>query len=139
MLRRICLGLLFAVLASPAFANTVSIVVHLSTQTMTVSVDGSTQYVWPVSSGKKGFRTPQGKYQPQRMYKSYFSRKYDGAPMPYSIFFYGGYAIHGTNHVKALGTPASHGCVRLDTANAKALFALVQHYGGSKTQIHILS
>jgi lipoprotein-anchoring transpeptidase ErfK/SrfK len=64
------------------------------------------------------------------MYKRYFSKKYNGSPMPYSIFFRGGYAVHGTNAVSQLGRPASHGCVRLRTKNAARLYSLVKRHGG---------
>jgi lipoprotein-anchoring transpeptidase ErfK/SrfK len=70
--------------------------------------------------------------------RMWYSRKYDNAPMPYSIFFKGGYAIHGTNYVKRLGQPASHGCVRLHTANARELYELVQAYGKKSTRIRIV-
>ena len=48
--------------------------------------------------------------------------------MPYSIFFDGGYAIHGSYEIKHLGRPASHGCVRLHPENAALLFALVKEH-----------
>ena len=139
MLRRLLLVVVFAVFASPAFAASVSIVVDLSNQSMSVSVNGVTQYNWDVSTGKKGYRTPTGSYSPTRMHKEYYSKKYDNAPMPYSIFFYGGYAIHGTTYVNQLGAPASHGCVRLLTANAKTLYALVKEYGAGNTSIRVKS
>ena len=47
------------------------------------------------------------------MARSWFSTRYYGSPMPYSIFFHKGYAIHGTNYISRLGGPASHGCVRM--------------------------
>jgi lipoprotein-anchoring transpeptidase ErfK/SrfK len=61
----------------------------------------------------------------------WYSRKYDMSPMPNSIFFLGGYAIHGTGYVNGLGRPASHGCVRLAPGNAAALFNLVRGRMGS--------
>ena len=78
-----------------------------------------------ISSGRKGFRSPNGVYRPTRLEKNWYSRKYGGA-MPHSVFFRGGYAIHGTTAVGALGRPASHGCIRLHPANAAKLFALTQ-------------
>lgn len=125
------------VLVAPAAAAEIDIVVDVSQQTMTVTVDGVREYQWDVSTGKKGYRTPQGSYQPTRMHREYYSRKYDNAPMPYSIFFRGGYAIHGTSHVSALGSPASHGCVRLQTSNAKLLYSLVREHGRDNTSIRI--
>ncbi len=111
--------------------------IDLSQQTMQVYVNGMRKYSWPVSTARSGYRTPTGSYRPTRMHKTYFSKKYHGSPMPYSIFFYGGYAIHGTNAVSSLGRPASHGCVRLHPTNAAALFGLVQRHGARNTQIVI--
>ena len=53
--------------------------------------------------------------------------------MPHAIFFYYGFAIHGTNQVRHLGSPASHGCVRLAPQNATKLFNLMRAEGGTKT------
>lgn len=111
--------------------------INLSKQRMEVTVDGVPRYSWPISTARRGYRTPVGSYRPQRMYRRYFSRKYDNAPMPYSIFFNGGYAIHGTTDLKRLGRPASHGCVRLHPSNAATLFALVNDYGRANTRIVI--
>lgn len=109
--------------------------INLSKQRMEVWVDGVRRYSWPVSTARKGYRTPVGTYQPGRMHKRYFSRKYDNAPMPYAIFFHKGWAIHGTNDLRRLGRPASHGCVRLHPNNARALFALVSEHGRANTRI----
>ena len=68
-------------------------------------------------------------FHPQRLYAMVHSAKYNNAPMPHSIFFLPMYAIHGTNAVGALGSPASHGCIRLSPANAATLFAMVQAQG----------
>ncbi|PZQ83372.1 MAG: hypothetical protein DI549_08480 [Ancylobacter novellus] len=132
-------GLAFLALALPATARAEALVakVDLSTQQMEIWVDGWRQHSWPVSTARKGYRTPVGTYQPQRMHRRYFSRKYDNAPMPYAIFFNGGYAIHGTKDVKRLGRPASHGCVRLSPANAATLFTLVSEFGPANTRIVI--
>ncbi|WP_425532001.1 L,D-transpeptidase [Ancylobacter koreensis] len=109
--------------------------ISLSKQRMEVIVDGQTRYSWPVSTARKGYRTPTGSYGVERMHRRYFSRKYDNAPMPYAIFFHRGWAIHGTGDLRRLGRPASHGCVRLHPNNAAALFALVKDYGRDNTRI----
>lgn len=109
--------------------------IQLSTQTMTVIRHGRVIHTWPVSTARKGYVTPQGTWRPIRLHKMWRSRKYDNAPMPYSVFYNGGYAIHGTDAVKRLGTPASHGCVRLNTANAAAFYALVKQFGPGNTRI----
>jgi lipoprotein-anchoring transpeptidase ErfK/SrfK len=120
----------------PARAD-VLVQIDKSSQRMTVSVDGMTRYNWPVSTGRDGYGTPSGLYHPQSMMRSYFSRKYYNAPMPHAIFFYYGFAIHGTNDIARLGGPASHGCVRLHPAHAAALFALVERSGPRNTRIEI--
>jgi lipoprotein-anchoring transpeptidase ErfK/SrfK len=109
------------------------VIVHISkaSQAMSVSVDGAQRYVWRISTGRTGFGTPSGVFRPQMLARSWFSRKYYNSPMPYSIFYHKGYAIHGTNYLSRLGGPASHGCVRLHPANAAVLFNLVQRYRAS--------
>jgi lipoprotein-anchoring transpeptidase ErfK/SrfK len=107
-----------------------------STQEMTVFVDGVEKYDWPVSTGRPGYVTPSGSYTPGSMNKIWYSKQWDNAPMPNAIFFTKkGHAIHGTNEVKYLGTPASHGCVRLAPKNAKTLFDLVKTTGLDNTQV----
>ncbi|HEY5067538.1 MAG TPA: L,D-transpeptidase [Xanthobacteraceae bacterium] len=106
-----------------------------ATQTMRVVVDGVPRYDWRVSTGRRGLPTPGGVYHPQRLAARWFSRKYHNSPMPHSIFFRGGIAIHGTYETAWLGRPVSHGCVRLQPANAAALFGLVEHEGMGATTI----
>ncbi len=120
---------------STGFAASLVASIDVSNQTMTVTKQGRVLYRWRVSTARKGYVTPRGRYSPTRMHKMWYSRKYDMSPMPYSIFFRGGYAIHGTNYVKSLGRPASHGCVRLDTANAARLYSLVKEVGPGNTRI----
>jgi lipoprotein-anchoring transpeptidase ErfK/SrfK len=114
-----------------------SVIVHVdrSSQTMSVSVDGEGRYLWRVSTARHGYITPPGTYHPQMMARRWFSRLYYNSPMPYSIFFHGGYAIHGTYAISRLGGPASHGCVRLDPDHAAILFGLVEREGMSRTTI----
>ncbi len=122
--------------AAPASAD-ILIRVDLGKQQMTVDVSGKSRHIWAVSSGREGYGTPTGTYRPQRMHTMWYSKKYDDAPMPHSIFYSGGFAIHGTQSVKMLGRPASHGCVRLAPGNARTLFSLVKDAGMSKTRIVI--
>jgi lipoprotein-anchoring transpeptidase ErfK/SrfK len=120
---------------APARASAVQIHVDVSSQTMSVRVNGSHYASWRVSTAKPGYYTPRGSYGVQRMHKVYHSRKYDNAPMPNSIFFRGPYAIHGTYQTKYLGRPASRGCVRLSPGNAAQLFGLVQRYGRARITV----
>jgi lipoprotein-anchoring transpeptidase ErfK/SrfK len=112
-----------------------SISIDITTQQMIVADGGETIYSFDVSTGRKGHATPMGHFRPVRMNKIWYSSKYENAPMPWSIFFHGGYAIHGTTDVKHLGHVASHGCVRLHPDNAKMLYDLVQQYGMGKTDV----
>jgi lipoprotein-anchoring transpeptidase ErfK/SrfK len=120
-----------------ALGPKVMVRVDLSEQSMTVLVRGKVAHVWKVSTAGRGYHTPTGFWTPYRMHVMWRSRKYDNAPMPHSIFFHEGYAIHATPYVKRLGKPASHGCVRLHPDNAKALFALVRQYGPAAVRVSI--
>jgi lipoprotein-anchoring transpeptidase ErfK/SrfK len=129
---RLVFGLcLTAFLATEASAS-VTVQISNSAQRMRVYVDGGLAYAWPVSTARRGYRTPAGSYRVQRMERMWYSRKYHMSPMPHSLFFRGGYAIHGTNSIRQLGRPASHGCVRLHPGNAAALYRLVQSHGGAR-------
>ncbi len=106
------------------------ITIDKSAQRMTVEVDGSPRWTWPVSTGRRGYDTPSGSYKAFRLEKDHFSREWDEAPMPHSIFFTKrGHAIHGSYETRRLGRPVSHGCVRLHPANAAKLYALVERQG----------
>lgn len=109
--------------------------VNISTQTMTVSRYGEVLYRWNVSTARRGYVTPSGSWKPKRLHKMWYSKKYENSPMPWSVFYNGGYAVHGTNAVRQLGRPASHGCVRLATANAATFYALVREVGMKDTRI----
>lgn len=121
---------------TPARAG-VLVEIDKSSQRMAVSIDGMMRYNWPVSTGRSGYGTPSGVFHPQLMARRWFSRKYYNSPMPNAIFFYGGFAIHGTYELSRLGGPASHGCVRLHPSHAAALFALVERSGPRNTRIEI--
>lgn len=112
------------------------ITINKVSQKMTVALDGDTLYRWKVSTGARGYDTPSGNFRPFRMEKEHFSKEWDDAPMPHSIFFTTrGHAVHGSYHVKSLGRRASHGCVRLHPDNAAKLFALVSKTGMSNTRV----
>ena len=114
----------------------VLVTVNKATQRMTVLVDGETRYSWPVSTGMKGYATPAGTFRPFRLEEEHYSKEWDDAPMPHSIFFTpAGHAIHGSNATRRLGSPASHGCIRVSPANAAKLFALVSAEGLSNTKV----
>src|SRR5215469_944942 len=116
----------------------VAILVNIdkSRQKMTVALDGVTKYEWPVSTGKAGYSTPSGTYTATSMNEIWYSKEWDNAPMPHSVFFRkDGYAIHGSLEVRNLGRPASHGCVRISPENAATFFALVKKVGLKNTEV----
>ena len=117
----------------------VNVVIDISSQSMSVKVNGWYYGHWKVSTARPGYYTPRGSFRVQRTAKVYYSRKYDNSPMPNSVFFKGGYAIHGSYYVRSLGRPASHGCVRLHPSHAARLYGLVQRYGSRSTRITIVN
>jgi L,D-transpeptidase catalytic domain len=122
--------------ATGAAQAKVAITVDKDAQMMTVTVDGVQRYHWPVSTGNPSHETPNGSFRTFRMEEDHFSKEFDDAPMPHSIFFTKvGHAIHGTESEGKLGIPVSHGCVRLSRANASTLYALVQEEGVLNTTV----
>jgi lipoprotein-anchoring transpeptidase ErfK/SrfK len=136
------LGALFLVgtgtVSADAANNQIVAKISISQQRMEVEVDGRPVFNWKVSTAGQGYVTPKGRFKPTRMHEMWYSRKYDNAPMPHSIFFHGGYAVHATPHVKNLGRPASHGCVRLHPENASDFYHLVEAFGPTNTSIVII-
>lgn len=131
-------GVFLVVFASATASASVRININKTTQRMDVSVDGKHRYTWKVSTGKIGYGTPSGTYRPFRMEPDHFSKEWDDAPMPHSIFFtQQGHAIHGSYYTKRLGTAVSHGCVRLSPGNAAKLYSLVAREGMGNTTIVI--
>ena len=124
-------------LGVPATASAATVVakVDISTQTMTVSYRGEVKYRWKVSTARAGKVTPTGTWSAKWLSKNHKSSRYNNAPMPYSIFYNGNYAVHGTNQVNRLGRPASAGCVRLHPEHAAVLFGLAQREGLKNVRI----
>jgi hypothetical protein len=121
--------------ASPAGAN-ILVTIDKSAQQMSVAVDGAQRYVWPVSTGRPGYDTPNGAFKPNRMDADHYSQEWDNAPMPHAVFFdLEGHAIHGFFDVKHLGRAVSHGCVRLSPDHAATLFSLIKAQGMSETKV----
>ncbi|MCC0006939.1 MAG: L,D-transpeptidase [Hyphomicrobiaceae bacterium] len=139
LVRAACAALVMGLFAAgqAAEAGTVKVSVDLTNQRMTVSENGQAIHSWAISSGRAGYRTVTGTFKPQWMARMHYSRKYDNSPMPNAIFFRGGFAIHGTYATGRLGSPASHGCIRLAPSNAKTLYNLVSRHGRENTTISV--
>lgn len=120
---------------STASAASLEARVSIPDQTMTVTRYGKVVHTWKVSTARSGYKTPSGEWRPYRMHVMWRSIKYDNAPMPYAVFYDGGYAIHGTTAVGRLGSPASHGCVRLLTENAETFYRMVKEVGPGNTRV----
>jgi lipoprotein-anchoring transpeptidase ErfK/SrfK len=134
------LGLLVAAAMTVAWAGTgnaapLVAIVDVPSQTMTVKRYGEVIHNWQVSTARQGYVTPAGEWRPYRIHRMWHSRTYDNAPMPYAVFYDRGWAIHGTDAVARLGSPASHGCVRLETANARIFYELVREIGAGNTRV----
>lgn len=129
----------FLLLAAAISASAAPLVAHVdvSSQTMTVYENGHPTYRWAVSTARRGKVTPRGTYSAKWLSRHHKSSRYNNAPMPYSIFFSGHYAIHGTNQTKYLGRPASAGCIRLHPEHAAILFRKVKQVGLSNMRVVI--
>ncbi|SCB56323.1 L,D-transpeptidase catalytic domain [Rhizobium aethiopicum] len=120
-----------------AEAATLVAKISIDKQTMTVTKNGFVKYRWKVSTARRGYVTPTGTWSAKWLSRDHRSRKYDNAPMPYAVFFNGGYAVHATFDLKRLGRPASHGCVRLHPDNAAQFFSLARQAGLANTRVVI--
>lgn len=138
MMHRLAAALACLLLPLALHAGEVEARIDISDQEMTVWLDGQPLYHWPVSTARAGKFTPLGLFSVKSMKRVHYSTLYHNAPMPWSIFFYGNFAIHGTDQTSRLGTPASAGCIRLHPDNARTLFELVQREGPENTLIHVV-
>lgn len=102
--------------------------VNLSTQTM-VAYEGQTPvYTARVSSGVYKHPTVVGtyrvyaKYRTTRMQGGEGVEHYDIPNVPYTLYFYSGYALHGAFWHNNFGHPMSHGCVNLSVNDSKWMY-----------------
>lgn len=117
-----------------------------SKQMLYIHLDGTLIDSFEVSTGVKGRETPNFSLHPSGpIFIRYTSRKFPGGDylglgnMPYAVFIKGGYAIHGTTpgNFQRLGSPASHGCIRIHPDNAKVFINLIKQVGLGSTWITI--
>lgn len=124
-------------MAKESLGKKITVHIDLSDQRISVYRGKKLQYKWRVSTARRGYVTPTGTYKPLSMQRMHYSKKYHNSPMPFSIFFKGGYALHGTKSISRLGRIASHGCVRLHPTHAHTLYDLIKEYGKENTTIRI--
>jgi lipoprotein-anchoring transpeptidase ErfK/SrfK len=129
--------MLLGLAGTPAYSAVLEARVDISEQKMRVYSNGRLKYVWPVSTARKGKVTPRGTWRAKHLSKHHRSSRYNNAPMPYSIFYSGNFAIHGTNQTKRLGRPASAGCVRLHVDNARILYNMTQRVGLKNMKVRV--
>jgi lipoprotein-anchoring transpeptidase ErfK/SrfK len=132
------LGIVLALIAAEAQAERVEVRVSISRQEMDVYHEGRKLFTWPVSTAKAPKITPTGSWTPEFLSRNHRSSRYNNAPMPWAIFYDGHYAIHGTDQIKRLGSPASKGCVRLHPDHAKILFRMVRDEGMENTRVTVV-
>ena len=109
--------------------------IDLTNQRMTISDASGELGSWKISSARGGYTTPTGTYTVNWTSRMHYSRQYHWSPMPYSVFFHRGVAVHGTNAISGLGRPASHGCVRAHPRDAKKFYNLVERHGKKLTKV----
>jgi L,D-transpeptidase catalytic domain len=125
-------------LSAPAKAELL-VKISKSQQRVAVVIDGTEAYRWPISTGRRGHETPSGSFHPVRIERHWYSHQYSLTPMPWSVFFHRGYAMHGTMEAYNLGHAASHGCVRLRPDKAAILFSLVRREGLDNTKVVVMN
>jgi len=131
------IAIFMGLMSAPSYAAFVEARIDISQQKMRVYKNGRLAHVWPVSTARRGKVTPRGTWKAKWLSKNHKSSRYNNAPMPYSIFYSGNFAIHGTNQISRLGRPASAGCVRLHPDNARVLFNLAQRNGLKNLKVRI--
>jgi lipoprotein-anchoring transpeptidase ErfK/SrfK len=98
--------------------------VDLSNQTLYAYHGDQIINAFLISSGTSSFPTVTGTFKIFAKYSQYTMRgpEYDISDVPYTMFFYKGYSIHGTYWHDNFGTPMSHGCVNMDTTDAAWIY-----------------
>lgn len=109
---------------APTITSGKQVIVDLSDQRVYAYENGVLLRNVLVSTGTAAFPTVQGNY---KVYLKYESQTMSGPGynlpgVPYVLYFYKGYSLHGTYWHSNFGTPMSHGCVNMPTPEAQWLF-----------------
>jgi len=125
------------ILYSPqqAFATDKKIEVNLTKQRLYAMEDSKVIYNFVISSGKTLTPTPIGTFTPWGKYLSdhmiggdkTLGTFYDLPNVPYVVYFYGPFSIHGTYWHHNFGFPMSHGCINMQTDQARLIYNWIDY------------
>lgn len=130
-------GVLFALQSLPADAvealsgQKSLIWIDLQSMSLTLYQNGEQAGRWAIAAGTGDTPTPLGVYRISRRFTtepSGFGTRFLGLSVPW-----GQYGIHGTNKPGSIGSRASHGCIRMFSRDAEALYRLAPN--GTKVVI----
>ena len=93
--------------------------VLLDRQVLLLILDNTVIRVLHISSGRRGYATPTGRFAVTRKFRKDWSVPY-AVWLPWASYFVGGYAFHESPSVPP--TAASHGCVRVPHGDAEWLY-----------------
>jgi len=98
--------------------------VNLTTQTLVAYAGETAVFTARTSTGLPGTPTVVGRYTIQSKYPAVHMSGpgYSLPNVPWTMFFYKGYAIHGAYWHNKFGQPMSHGCVNLSVADAEWVY-----------------
>lgn len=110
--------------------------VDLSDQKLHAHQGSQLLKTFSISSGAGKNPTVPGEFKVYAKYTRYTMRGpgYYLPDVPYSLFFFKGYSIHGTYWHHNFGTPMSHGCVNMETSEAEWLYQQAQI--GTRVFVH---
>ena len=99
----------------------IHITINLKAQKARLEVEGKLMLETKISTGRRGYDTPAGRYVITNKYKDWISTIYK-VPMPY--FMRLNCSAIGLHSGYVTGRPASHGCIRLPYEMAKKFFSM---------------
>lgn len=98
--------------------------VDLSRQRLTAWEGNKPVYAVVISTGKSSTPTPTGVFaiESRQRVARMQGEDYNVPDVPYTMYYSGSYAIHGTYWHKRFGTPVSHGCINVAVDHARWLY-----------------
>jgi len=103
--------------------------VDLSEQTLVAYEGDEPVYATVISSGKEGYEPPTGLFEVQQKYISTTMNAtdpidgfYEVEEVPWTLYYHGGYALHGAYWHTDFGKVRSHGCTNIAPVDARWLY-----------------